>query len=165
MKLTKISYFFQEIFLTLFFSWKFPIAPWTVWSLVSFLFLLYFIVFHKISYLYLIIIWVLVSIISVPIIDFYEKRTKSHDNSSIVIDEFVWVVFALSIILYFTTSINFLILGLIFFRIFDIWKPWIIWYADKKISGWLWVILDDIIAWVFAWILSIAIFYIFSLYW
>lgn len=159
MKLTKISYFFQEMFLTFFFSWKCPIAPWTAWSLVSFLFVLYFIVFHKISYLVLIIIWILVSIISIPIIDFYEKRTKNHDNWSIVIDEFVWVVFSLAIILYFTNNIFFLILGLVFFRIFDIWKPWIIWYADKKISGWLWVMLDDIIAWIFAWFLSILIFY------
>jgi phosphatidylglycerophosphatase A len=41
-------------------------------------------------------------------------------------------------------------LGFILFRIFDIWKPWPINWADQKVAGGLGVMLDDVIAGVYA---------------
>ena len=37
-----------------------------------------------------------------------------------------------------------------FFRIFDIWKPWPIGPIDAKLKGGLGIMLDDVIAGVFA---------------
>lgn len=161
----KIIYLFQELFLTFFFSWKVNIAPWTIGSFFSFLFILYLINYQNINFLCLLLIALIITIISIPIINYYEKRLKIHDSKHIVIDEFVWVAFTLAIIIYFTNNIYILILWLILFRVFDILKPWIIGIIDKKIKWWVWVMLDDIIAWLFAWILSIIIFLILKNLW
>ena len=43
--------------------------------------------------------------------------------------------------------------GFVLFRVFDIWKPWPICVADAKVSGGLGVMLDDVIAGIYALIL------------
>lgn len=40
--------------------------------------------------------------------------------------------------------------GLVLFRLFDIWKPWPISWADNKLHGGLGMMADDVIAGVFA---------------
>lgn len=155
-----INIFFETIFLTFFYSWKAPFWPWTFWSIFSFIFLIILIFHFNISNISLILITLFITIISIPIINNYEKRVKKHDNSSIVIDEFAWVFITSIIILFFTNNIYILILWLIFFRIFDIAKPWIIWKIDKNVKWWLWVMLDDIIAWILAWICSLIIYFV-----
>ncbi|MGZ8097062.1 MAG: phosphatidylglycerophosphatase A, partial [Methylosarcina sp.] len=42
------------------------------------------------------------------------------------------------------------IVGFILFRIFDILKPWPIRWVDQRISGGLGIMLDDVLAAVFA---------------
>lgn len=161
----KIKTIFQNIFLTFLFSWKLPKWPWTWGSLFSFLFLLYLLNSFNLTSLSLFVISILITIISIPIINNYEKINWTHDHSSIVIDEFVWVFLSIWIILFFTDNIYFLILWLILFRFFDIFKPWIIWIIDKKMKGGLWVMLDDIIAWFYAWALTTLIYLIISYIW
>jgi phosphatidylglycerophosphatase A len=43
-----------------------------------------------------------------------------------------------------------LLLGFALFRLFDIWKPWPIKYFDQQVHGGLGIMLDDIIAGIFA---------------
>ena len=43
-----------------------------------------------------------------------------------------------------------IIIGFVLFRIFDIVKPWPISIADKRISGGLGIMLDDVIAGIFS---------------
>ena len=43
-----------------------------------------------------------------------------------------------------------IIIGFLLFRLFDIWKPWPINIADKKLEGGLGIMLDDIIAGIYA---------------
>lgn len=151
--------FLQELYLKLFFIWNIKKSPWTFWSILSFFIAYDLLLLFENNFLY--IIWFLIiflSIISVPIINNYEKRTKIHDNSSIVIDELVWVFISIFIIWIFTSNFFYLFLSLVFFRYFDIKKPFIIWKVDKKIWWWLWVMLDDIIAWIFSWSLSLIIY-------
>ena len=69
------------------------------------------------------------------------------DPSEIVIDEVVgqWITLLFippNVILYF--------LAFILFRLFDIWKPWPISWADKEIKGGLGIMVDDIFAGFFA---------------
>lgn len=163
--INKILIFLEDSFLTFFFSWKIPFASGTFWSIASFIFFFFFISYYKVSALSIFLFSIFISIISVFIIDNYEKRTSSHDDKSIVIDEFVWLWFSLAIILHFTENIYILFLWLFLFRLFDIWKPWVIWYVDKKISWWVWVVLDDLLAWIFAWFSSLIIFFLLKYLW
>ncbi|PHS71081.1 MAG: phosphatidylglycerophosphatase A [Methylophaga sp.] len=53
-----------------------------------------------------------------------------------------------------------LLLGFVLFRIFDILKPWPISWADKALHGGLGIMLDDVIAGIFAGIiLQIFVYY------
>ncbi|WP_297959676.1 phosphatidylglycerophosphatase A [uncultured Campylobacter sp.] len=110
----------------------------------------------------------LVFFVSLKIVDDYEKRTCSHDNSEIVIDEVVgvWIamcvaapvgeIFSLplrELIAGFESSrisILSMILALLFFRAFDIRKPSIIGRVDRDVPGGLGVMLDDVLAGFFA---------------
>lgn len=71
-----------------------------------------------------------------------------HDHGGIVWDEFVgiWLVLLLlpeQNILYWT-------LAFAAFRLFDIWKPWPILWVDHKIEGGFGIMLDDILAAIYA---------------
>jgi phosphatidylglycerophosphatase A len=43
-----------------------------------------------------------------------------------------------------------IILGFVLFRLFDVWKPWPIGWLDRRVSGGLGIMLDDLVAGVFA---------------
>ena len=106
--------------------------------------------------------------VSLKIVGDYEKRTRSHDGSEIVIDEVVgvWIamcvaapageIFSLplrELIAGFESSkisIVAMILALLFFRAFDIRKPSIIGRVDRDVPGGLGVMLDDVLAGFFA---------------
>jgi len=45
---------------------------------------------------------------------------------------------------------KYLLLGFVFFRIFDVWKPWPIAWFDRRVKGGFGVMLDDVIAGLFA---------------
>ena len=70
-----------------------------------------------------------------------------HDHGGIVWDEIVGMLIALIAV---PQSALYLILGFLLFRLFDIWKPWPIAWADKHVHGGLGIMLDDVIAGVMA---------------
>lgn len=80
-----------------------------------------------------------------------------HDPSEIVVDEVVGQWIALFVVSYgsWTMGLPALamypgwIAGFLFFRLFDIWKPWLVGWADRRGDA-LGVMLDDVIAGVFA---------------
>jgi len=75
------------------------------------------------------------------------KKLGVHDHSGIVWDEIVG---------YLVTMIAapqgwlWIVTGFVLFRVFDILKPWPISIADKNISGGFGIMIDDIIAGIFA---------------
>lgn len=71
----------------------------------------------------------------------------SHDHGGIVIDEIVAMWMILSIAPYNSFG---MIISFILFRFFDIFKPWPISWVDRHVSGGLGIMLDDIIAALFA---------------
>lgn len=79
-----------------------------------------------------------------------QARTQSHDAGHIVIDE----VIGMFVVGLFING-SWLQLGIAFllFRVFDIIKPWPINAIEKKYKGAFGVIIDDIIAGLFAGIL------------
>jgi len=70
-----------------------------------------------------------------------------HDHPAIVFDE--WVGYLITMIAA-PRSLLFLALGFALFRLFDILKPWPIGMADRRVSGGLGIMVDDVIAGVFA---------------
>lgn len=73
-----------------------------------------------------------------------------HDHPSIVWDEFVGLFVTLIAV---PPSWLNLLLGFVLFRIFDIFKPWPIGWLDRQVSGGLGIMLDDLVAGIYAWLL------------
>ncbi|MEC3860981.1 phosphatidylglycerophosphatase A [Mesobacterium sp. TK19101] len=92
------------------------------------------------------------------------KGTTDHDPSYIVIDEVVGQWIALFPVSYGALMMGIgverlwpgWVAGFLLFRLFDIWKPWLVGWADRRGDA-LGVMLDDVIAGVFAALGSIAL--------
>jgi phosphatidylglycerophosphatase A len=85
-----------------------------------------------------------------------------HDHPAIVWDEFVGFWLTMLVLPTFNLPLTFywLFLGFVLFRIFDIAKPWPIGYVDKKVSGGLGIMLDDVLAGVYAAMVFAIILYV-----
>lgn len=70
-----------------------------------------------------------------------------HDHSAIVWDEMVgfWITMIVA-----PSGWWWVLAGFALFRLFDIWKPWPISWLDRRISGGLGVMLDDLAAGLYA---------------
>lgn len=70
-----------------------------------------------------------------------------HDHGGIVWDEFVgyWITMIAA-----PAGWLWILIGFVLFRIFDIWKPWPIKTADKVIGGGFGIMIDDVMAGVYA---------------
>lgn len=77
-----------------------------------------------------------------------------HDHPGIVWDEFVgyWLTMAAA-----PHGWAWVLLGFGLFRLFDIAKPWPIRLADRRLGGGLGIMLDDVLAGGFAWLVLQAI--------
>lgn len=147
----------RKFFLTVGFSGLSPKAPGTVGSFVSLILGLILLYFLHPSTLFLLSI--LITIIAVKQIDFYEKEIGTHDSSEIVIDELAGMWIALSICgLNSQNAIFMAPLAFIFFRIFDIWKPSIIGRIDRDVKGGWGVMGDDIVAGIAAGICTAGVY-------
>ena len=96
-----------------------------------------------------------------------EKSAQKKDPGFIVVDEVVgqWIALLPLPFLYNFLDPNSCYLffaplaavAFIAFRIFDIWKPWPINHVDQTISGGLGIMLDDVIAGIYALIITSAL--------
>ena len=68
------------------------------------------------------------------------------DESWIVVDEFAAMLFILAFL---PRDVFLVLFSLLMFRLFDIWKPWLVGLVDRKIHGGVGVMLDDLIAALF----------------
>ena len=75
------------------------------------------------------------------------KDSDSKDHSAIVIDEVAGMFVALSFV---SDGIMTYLCAFLLFRLFDIWKPWPISWVDQNVQGGLGILLDDLIAGLFA---------------
>ena len=136
----KVIRFIIRFFSTGFFIGNIPGAPGTYGSILALILLYYFSIFNNIYIiLSLIIFGVLISYLE-------EKYSGVEDDPSVVIDEIVGMF--ITFIAINMTPLN-IILGFSFFRLFDIWKPYIIDDA-QDFSGGIGVMADDILAGFFA---------------
>ena len=68
------------------------------------------------------------------------------DESWIVVDEFSAMLFIMAFL---PRDVFLVLLALSMFRLFDIWKPWLVGLVDRKIHGGVGVMLDDLMAALF----------------
>ena len=76
------------------------------------------------------------------------RRLARHDDQRIVFDEIAGVL--LTALAVMEKSLFALVLVFVFFRFFDIWKPWPIRDVDHSLGGGLGIMLDDLIAALYA---------------
>jgi len=133
-----------------------PIAPGTVGSIFGWIIFIF--LSHFISEFPLIILTFFVIIFSVYISSMATKDLIEKDHKSIVIDELAGIWLAMIPVIFIGSSqyerSTYAFLALIIFRIFDILKPYPISYVDKNFKNGLGVVLDDLIAAIFAAFLS-----------
>jgi len=79
--------------------------------------------------------------------DVCARELGVHDHPGIVWDE---VVGYLLVMVAVPRTLVFVVAGFILFRIFDILKPWPIRWVDNRIHGGIGIMLDDVLAAVFA---------------
>ena len=72
----------------------------------------------------------------------FEDQSHSHDSNMIVIDE--WAGMWLAML--FASFLDQAVLAFVLFRVFDIWKPGLIGWLDKNVSGAWGVMADDLAA-------------------
>ena len=92
---------------------------------------------------------VLVTLVGISVSNAYMAQADEHDPGPVVIDEVAgqWLT-----LLPIAAALTWqgVLAAFILFRIFDIFKPWPISWADKSVPGGLGVMLDDILAGVAA---------------
>lgn len=75
------------------------------------------------------------------------RRLGVDDHGALVWDEVIgmWVALFVS-----PAAWPWMLAGFVLFRLFDIWKPWPVRVADRRIHGGFGVMLDDVLAGVYA---------------
>ena len=143
-----------RLIVTFFYIGHAKIAPGSIASLVTTL-IFYLFAKHLISYLFIIII-LIITILSFFAVSVYTYKLSEKDRSEIVIDEVIGQSIALLPLLLFEQTnppqLFMCIISLLFFRFFDIVKPYPINKFDKM-NNTFGVIFDDILAGIFSAIL------------
>ena len=129
-----------------------PRAPGTVGSLVALL-PWWFVLRPLEPRLYLVVV-MLAFVLGVVAGNWLVARTRIADPSVFVWDEFVglWIALFLA-----PPGWPWVLAGFALFRLFDIWKPWPVSWADRRIHGGMGIMLDDVLAGFYAAVILRAI--------
>ena len=81
------------------------------------------------------------------------RRTRIEDPGVVVWDEFVgqWIALLPFTLLGLEPDLALVAVAFGLFRLFDIWKPWPVRWADREVHGGLGAMLDDALAGALAW--------------
>jgi phosphatidylglycerophosphatase A len=121
-----------------------PKAPGTFGTLVA---IPIYLLLEPLSLKNFIIVLVLLSLFSFYIAGKSAQLLGIHDHGGIVIDEICGYLVTMTLA---PSGWQWVICGFILFRIFDILKPWPINIMDKKISGGAGIVIDDLMAGIYA---------------
>ena len=136
-----------------------PFAPGTFGSI--FAWIVFILISHFVNML---ILTIVIIILSIWICEKVSKDLFEKDHKSIVIDELAGMWVALLPVIYFASSqnerITYAILALVFFRFFDILKPFPVLYFDQKYKNGFGIVFDDIIAGILATVPSLIILFL-----
>ena len=93
---------------------------------------------------------VLLFLLGVQLCGRVSRKLGVHDHGGIVWDEMVGYWLAVAFV---PLQWEWLLAGFLLFRFFDIVKPWPIRQLDKKVSGGFGIMIDDVVAALFAMVL------------
>lgn len=119
-------------------------APGTMGTLVAvpiYLLCMYF------GQLVLAILTVVAIIAGIFICDQAAKKLGEHDFGGIVWDEIAGFLVTMCWVPFSWSSV---VMGFVLFRLFDIFKPWPISWADRSVAGGFGIMLDDVLAGILA---------------
>lgn len=125
-----------------------PVAPGTFGSLAAVPLILLMAMLPIFPYL---AITVVACVIGIYLCEQTAIRMNVHDHPAIVWDEVAGMMVTFIAV---PLSWQSLLIGFALFRLFDIVKPWPIRVIDKRVHGGLGIMLDDILAGVFACVLT-----------
>ena len=103
--------------------------------------------YYYASFSVYLIVTILVSIVGVWICGRTADDMGVHDDSSIVWDEVAGMLITMLAV---PLSWQTLLIGFMLFRFFDILKPWPISYLDRHVHGGFGIMIDDVLAGLFA---------------
>jgi len=131
-----------------------PKMPGTLGTLVG---VLLFVLLPVLDWKYYLGIIIFAFFIGIVLCEYTAKTLNVHDHPAIVWDEIVGYFITMFMV---PKDWLWILAGFILFRIFDILKPWPISVADKQLKGGLGIMLDDVIAAIFALIIIQIILYL-----
>ena len=134
-----------------------PLAPGTAGSIFGWI--LFIVLSHYIDFI--LGLSAALAVLAILISGEASKNLVEKDHKSNVIDELAGIWIAMVPVLYIASTqyerILYAVLALIFFRIFDIFKPYPISYIDKNLKNGFGIVLDDIVAGIYAAIFASSI--------
>ena len=121
-----------------------PKAPGTVGTVAAIPF--YLILQHLPLWPYLAIL-IVACVVGIWLCHQASRDLGVHDHPGIVWDEFCgfWITMIAA-----PTGWGCILLGFALFRLFDIWKPWPISWLDARVGGGLGIMIDDVVAGIYA---------------
>ena len=131
-----------------------PKAPGTMGTLAAIPLYLLLMNLPLTSYLLAVL---LISVAGIWICGESSRRLGVHDHGGIVWDEFAGFLLTMTAA---PQGWQWIVLGFALFRLFDIWKPWPVRVADRQLHGGLGIMLDDILAGIYAWLVLQAVAYV-----
>lgn len=123
-----------------------PLAPGTFGTLVAIP--VYLLIMSLPLWAYLLIVGVM-TMVGIWLCDVTSRDLGVHDHSGIVWDEIVGYLVTMIAA---PQGIGWIVAGFLLFRFFDIIKPWPIRRIDRQVEGGWGIMLDDIIAGIFSWL-------------
>ncbi|HED38820.1 MAG TPA: phosphatidylglycerophosphatase A [Chromatiales bacterium] len=126
-------------------------APGTVGTLVA---VPLYLLLEPLSLLAYVVISVALTLVGIWLCDRSARTLGVHDHPGIVWDEIAGYLLTMIAA---PSGWQWVVLGFILFRLFDIWKPWPIKAIDRKVDGGLGIMLDDVVAALFAWLVLYVI--------
>ena len=124
----------SHLFATIFGIGNIPFAPGTFGSI--FAWILFIVISHFLDSTNMIVLYLFIIVLSIWVCEKASNDLIERDHKSIVIDELAGMWLCLLPVLFLASSqqerIIYAVVALIFFRIFDILKPYPISYLDEK---------------------------------
>lgn len=117
-----------------------PKAPGTFGTVVG---VLIYLPLQSLQLPYYLILLVLLSVAGIALCGYTARALGVSDHPGIVWDEICGYLLAMTAA---PTGWGWVVAGFVFFRLFDIWKPWPIRWLDKNVKGGAGIMVDDLMA-------------------
>ena len=124
-----------------------PVAPGTFGTLAAIP--IYLALVNSVNSVIYVLVVILFSLLGFWLCGKTAKDLGVHDHPGIVWDEIVGFLITMYLV---PLSWVWIMVGFALFRVFDILKPWPIRFLDQKVEGGIGIMLDDIVAGIFAWV-------------